>query len=57
MDQVDAIKWTCEAAISNGKDKKLKSTFGILEVLCVPAVTLFLYCWYYYVCFGQARLS
>jgi len=57
VDQVEVRKWTCEAVISNGKDKKLKSTFGILEALCVPALTLFLYCWYYYVCFGQARLS
>jgi len=54
VDQVDARKWT---AISNGKDQKLKSNFDILEALCVHAFTLFLYCWYYYVCFGQARLS
>lgn len=54
LDQVDARKWT---AISNDKDQKLKSTFDILEAVCVHALTLFLYCWYYYVCFGQARLS
>lgn len=36
VDQVDAKKWT---AISNGKDKELKSTFGILEALCVHALT------------------
>ena len=54
VDQVDARKWT---AISNGKDQKLKSTFGILEALCVPTLTLFLYCWYYYACVDQARFA
>lgn len=42
MDQVDARKWTCEATIISGKDRKLKSSFGILETLCVSALTLFL---------------
>jgi hypothetical protein len=44
VDQVDVTKWTCEAAISNTNDKKMKSTFGILEVLYVTAVMLLIYC-------------
>jgi hypothetical protein len=38
---VHARKCICEAAMSNGEDQKLKSTFGVLKALCILALTLF----------------